>query len=338
MSSRSSRVSSSGRGKVNSSTTRRGSRRLPSGENQTARRRSSGMNIFGNRSSNRTSSGMDSTREVEKDSDHPDPLDLGKDSEAASAPRDWLVVMGPRASGKTTLTRQLKLVHDGADVDESVRFVREAHKVALGLLKHVVSAALPTIADEASRKAAERLLALRRRVMITADVASDVKALWDRKEIVSCEEQLSDVQMRKACRHYVSRIDALADADYVPETLDLLHMAVPTVGQQDTRVHSFPGGQLSLFELTNDMSRSSVLFGSQQQVWRLPVPSSVPTPHFVLRRSAYTLSSCEASTSITAHTLGQCPTHLSVGKISSTARALRARLTRNHVRRLLDGL
>ena len=251
------------------------------------------MNIFGNRSSNRTSSGADSSREVEKDSENADPLGLGKDSQAATAPKNWLVVMGPRASGKTTLTRQLKLVHDGTDVSESIRFAREAHKVALALLKQVVSAALPTIADEASKKVAERLLALRRRVMITAEVASDIKTLWARPEVVSCEEQLSDVQLRKACRHYVSRIDVLAAADYVPETLDLLHMAVPTVGQQDTRVHSFPGGQLSLFELTNDMSRSSVLFGTSQ--------------HQQVRFATNAFDSLRCSTTFATHSLSRPP-------------------------------
>ena len=186
-----------------------------------------------------------------------DPLDLGKDSQPASAPTNWLVLMGPSSAGKTTLMRQLRLAHDGADVNESIRYVRETHKVALSVMQHVAKEALPALADD-MKEVAERLLALRRRAAITTDVARDVKELWSCPDVLQVEDALVNPQMRKACQHYVSRVDALADSDYVPETLDLLHMAVPTVGRQEMRIQNFPGGTLSMFELTKEMSRSLV--------------------------------------------------------------------------------
>ena len=50
------------------------------------------------------------------------------------APVQRLIVMGSRASGKSTLIRQLKSAHDTIDVEEASRFAREARKVALELV------------------------------------------------------------------------------------------------------------------------------------------------------------------------------------------------------------
>ena len=102
------------------------------------------------------------------------------------------------------------------------------------------------------------LQALGRRAQIGAEAAADVHTLWQSHELVRFVEELTDVQRRKACQHFVQRIDALAKADYVPEPLDLLHMAIPTVGQQETRVPSFPGGELNVVELSVDASTAAL--------------------------------------------------------------------------------
>ena len=220
------------------------------------------MSIFTSRFSNRTSSSS-ASESWEEGNTNEDPLDLGKDSQPATAPSNWLIVMGPPSSGKSTLVRQLKLAHDGIDVSESIRYVRETHKIALGIFKHVAREALPKLPDDL-KKVADRVLALKRRATISSNVAEDIKLLWSDAEVRQIEENLADVQMRKACQHYYSRVEALADDEYVPETLDLLHMAVPTVGQQDTCISNFPGGQLSIFELTNEIKLSSNKTGSRR--------------------------------------------------------------------------
>ena len=164
--------------------------------------------------------------------------------------------MGSRASGKSTLIRQLKSAHDTIDVEEASRFAREARKVALELVKQTANEVAPIISDPDAKKAAERLMGLRRRAQVVPEVLADVRKVWQSPEVKTFEEQLSDVQRRKACRHYVQRLEALAQDSYVPETLDLLHMALPTVGQQETRVSSFPGGELNLVELCFDESHA----------------------------------------------------------------------------------
>ena len=125
-----------------------------------ASRRSSSQNIFRRFSNSRASNTSTIPDDWERGG-AADPLALGAESNVASAPRQWLVVMGPRASGKSTLIRQLKIAHDGADASEAARFAREARKVALDLIKETATAVAPTLSGEAEKKAAERLQGLR---------------------------------------------------------------------------------------------------------------------------------------------------------------------------------
>ena len=192
-----------------------------------------------------------------------DPLALGTATQKVTAPSQWLVVMGAKSSGKSTLIRQIKMTHEGEDAADSQRFVREVRKVALDLIKQAAKEVAPMLTGGDAKDAAERIQALGRRVQVNAKVASDVHLLWQSPEMAKYEAKLADPQRRKACRHYVHRIDELAHAEYVPEPLDLLHMGIPTVGQQDTRVPSFPGGELTLVEVSSDVARRSSLVDNE---------------------------------------------------------------------------
>ena len=167
--------------------------------------------------------------------------------------------MGASSSGKSTLVRQLKIAHEGADAGEAARYTREARKVALDLVKQGAKEVSSMLSSADLVAAAQRLEALGRRAQIKGDVVADVRKLWSAPEVVSYEEKAKDVQKSKARRHYVARIEVLAEPDYVPEPLDLLHMAIPTVGQTETRIRSFPGGELTLIEVSDEVSRSSMV-------------------------------------------------------------------------------
>ena len=99
------------------------------------------------------------------------------------APVQRLIVMGSRASGKSTLIRQLKSAHDTIDVEEASRFAREARKVALELVKQTANDVAPLISDPDAKKAAERLMGLRRRAQVVPEVLADVRKVWQSPEV-----------------------------------------------------------------------------------------------------------------------------------------------------------
>jgi hypothetical protein len=202
---------------------------------------------------------------------HGDTLDLGKNAVGLGAPVQWVVFIGSSGCGKSTLIRQLKYAYDGCDIEEAMRFVREVHKVALSLLKLVLGTALMSLSDE-MKIMAEKLLGLKRRAMITVEIAQNVRVLWRCPEVLVAEEQVADLQARQACRYFADRIDALAEEQYVPDPLDLLHVSIPSVGQQETRVNAFPGGELNLIEVSfiagrNPLSANEASFEGMQKLF-----------------------------------------------------------------------
>lgn len=184
-----------------------------------------------------------------------DPLGIGKESETVSAPSRWLLVMGTAGSCKSTLIRQLKYMHDGVDEMEGLRYVKEVHKTALDASKSLI-AQLPNLGGE-MQAIAERVRGLRRRSPITPEVASDLKALWQDSRVTKAIEALPDPQIACVCKHFLPRIEDLAEAEYVPDPQDMLFLRIPTLGQQETRIHNFPGGPISVFEMQVD-SESSI--------------------------------------------------------------------------------
>ena len=189
-----------------------------------------------------------------------DPLGIGKESESVSAPTRWLLVLGTTGSGKTSLIRQLKCECDGLEEAEALRYVKEVHKAALDACREVLKK-LPRIGDE-MQAAIDRVLQLRRRSPITTEVASDLKKLWSEKLVVEAVEALESPQQRQVCKHFATRLDELAADGFVPDMQDLLHIRVPTMGQQETRLQNFPGGPVNIFELKTHTG--SVIFDENQ--------------------------------------------------------------------------
>ena len=238
----------------------RGSRRFSSNENGKTRRSSaadrlpSGLFFFGNRNSGRFSIPENSTVDP---ADKADPLDLGSETQAASAPTQWLVVLGERAAGKSTAIRQLKVMYDTIDANaEATRYCRQVHMYAINIFKQVLREAMP-FAIEEHNTIAERVIQLKRRALLTPAVAEDLKVLWTIPCVHTAKNNMSDLQARKAANHFALHLDELASNNYIPEALDLLHVPKPTVGQQDTRISSFPGGEISLIETNAEFRRSA---------------------------------------------------------------------------------
>eukprot|EP00966_Prymnesium_polylepis_P327390 7383273-Prymnesium_polylepis.1 len=110
--------------------------------------------------------------------------------------------------------------------------------------------------------AVDRVHQLRRRSPITSEVASDLEKLWSEKLVVESVEALESPQQRQACKHFATRLKELAADGFVPDMQDLLHIRVPTMGQQETRLQNFPGGPVNIFELKTHAG--SLIFDENQ--------------------------------------------------------------------------
>ena len=218
----------------------------------------------------RTSTGGRSTS---AEPDKLDSLGLGSESNVVSAPSRWLVVLGERGAGKTTLIRQLKMSHDGLDAAEAARYSREVHKLAVTLFKQVVQGVHVHDASKTPEEhaAMERIKGLKRRATVSAEVADDVTFLWAKESIKAAVKTLDDAQLRKSVHHFATNVDRLCSPEFVPQELDLLHLAIPTIGQQETRINCFPGDQICVYETNSELRSSTSVFQGRSSVRKVRV-------------------------------------------------------------------
>ena len=76
-------------------------------------------------------------------------------------------------------------------------------------------------------------------------------------QVLAAVESSEDVHHRGAFKHFASRIPALAELGFVPNADDLLHLNMPTIGNQETKVNASPVGALTLVEVGVNL-RSSI--------------------------------------------------------------------------------
>ena len=163
-------------------------------------------------------------------------------------------MLGTQSSGKSSLIRQLKYEFDGFDEEDASRFVKEVHKAALDACKEVLKS-LPPLSAEL-QPMADRILQLKRRSPLTMAIAKDLEEIWKEPLVSTATGNLQSPQTRQTCKHFVKRFTELATPDYIPSQEDLLHTRIPTMGRQQTRLTSFPGGPIMMYEMKVNLRSS----------------------------------------------------------------------------------
>ena len=175
---------------------------------------------------------------------------LGAEAAAAQPPSRQIIVTGAPASGKTTLIRQVKMVLDSTDEDaDRKKYMREVHKTAIGAFQFVLRALPESFQDNL---VVSQTLALRRRDLLTAELAAKLELLFTDAMALDALNSLPNPAVQLTCRYFIRRLAALGQPDFIPSTQDLLYLAIPTAGRMMTRIQGAPGGSLSVMEVTID--------------------------------------------------------------------------------------
>lgn len=183
-------------------------------------------------------------------------LELGAEAAAAAPPSRRLVVTGTESAGKTTLIRQLRLMMDGEiSEDECRKFTREVRKAALSAVQELALLLLAEIAIEdaeptAAHDALEQVLKLKPREMTSSRATESFSVVLEAVAASSAVERVENLQRRQSCAHFAQRLLEMCKAEFVPEQEDLLHVSVPTSGEQETRLQFMEGGELGVVEMS----------------------------------------------------------------------------------------
>ncbi|KAI8804578.1 guanine nucleotide binding protein, alpha subunit [Cladochytrium replicatum] len=171
-----------------------------------------------------------------------------------------MLLLGAGESGKSTILKQMKLIHDsGYSLEEREAFKEIIFSNTVQSMR-VILDAMANMGIPLERRENERCRAIIYELpnQIEADVfppevAWAVKCLWRDMGVQTCFARSREYQLNDSARYYFDSIDRIASPNYMPTDQDVLRSRVKTTGITET---SFRIGDLTyrLFDVGGQRS------------------------------------------------------------------------------------
>ncbi|XP_018335773.1 guanine nucleotide-binding protein G(f) subunit alpha [Agrilus planipennis] len=149
-----------------------------------------------------------------------------------------LLLLGTGESGKTTIIKQMKIIHingfsDKEKKEQTVYIRYNLHEAIYTLVYHLDKISPPLVlANEESKPAAAFILELGpdRLDEYTNDFYDNVRILWRDEAIKRIINRSNEFQLIDSASYFLDRIDEISDPNYIPSVQDILHCRMKTVG------------------------------------------------------------------------------------------------------------
>eukprot|EP00047_Mylnosiga_fluctuans_P002040 m.222911 g.222911 ORF g.222911 m.222911 type:complete len:360 (+) comp10848_c0_seq1:35-1114(+) len=152
-----------------------------------------------------------------------------------------LLLLGAGESGKSTLVKQMKIIHGDGYTQEELKSYKPT---ICDNLVHSMRAVLEAmgalkinLGDQSNRvhvKAVLNYAEASAQVGLTPELASAIKALWQDGGVQECFRRSNEYQLNDSAEYYFNSIDRIAQPNYVPTTQDVLRSRVRTTGIIET--------------------------------------------------------------------------------------------------------
>lgn len=151
-----------------------------------------------------------------------------------------LLLLGAGESGKSTLFKQMKIIHhNGFTQDECMGYRDIIRSNVLQSMKSLIQAThklgIPIETAENRQRAAkindfdqETLLNINR--IYTEELGKDLESLWADEGILRTYGQRNQYQLLDSTEYFFKNIDRISDSDFVPTQQDVLRCRVKTTG------------------------------------------------------------------------------------------------------------
>ncbi|KAJ3204744.1 guanine nucleotide-binding protein subunit alpha [Dinochytrium kinnereticum] len=155
-----------------------------------------------------------------------------------------MLLLGAGESGKSTILKQMKLIHDnGYNNDEREAFKEIIFSNTVQSMR-VILEAMQNMGIQLANPANEKHKAviLDMPNQIEADVfppecAAAVKALWVDDGVKECFGRSREYQLNDSASYYFDAVDRIGASDYLPTDQDVLRSRVKTTGITETTFH-----------------------------------------------------------------------------------------------------
>ncbi|KAG0228699.1 Guanine nucleotide-binding protein alpha-2 subunit [Actinomortierella wolfii] len=162
-----------------------------------------------------------------------------------------ILLLGSGESGKSTIVKQMKVIHQGGYSKEELasfkltvykNLVDSAQALVLAMEKLRLEPVLPE-----NRAMADRILDYRVEAdpyfVLSPDIVNAIESLCNDPIIATCMERSSEFYLMDSAPYFFSEVRRVGAPDYIPSVQDVLRARSKTTGISETR---FNMGQLSI--------------------------------------------------------------------------------------------
>ncbi|RVD81648.1 uncharacterized protein DFL_009501 [Arthrobotrys flagrans] len=152
-----------------------------------------------------------------------------------------MLLLGAGESGKSTILKQMKLIHEGGysrDEKESFKEIIFSNTVQSMrvILEAMETLELP-LSDSRSEYHVQTIFMQPAQIegdSLPAEVGNAIRALWQDQGVQECFKRSREYQLNDSAKYYFDSIDRIATPDYVPSDQDVLRSRVKTLGITET--------------------------------------------------------------------------------------------------------
>ncbi|KAJ3388485.1 glutamine--fructose-6-phosphate transaminase (isomerizing) [Lobulomyces angularis] len=185
-----------------------------------------------------------SAEEKEKKKRNDDIENQLKQEKLAEAKEVKMLLLGAGESGKSTILKQMKLIHDSGYSNEEKEAFKEiifsntvqSMRVILEAMANM-GIALGTPSNEAHQQVILDLPSQIEAEVFPAEVAAAVKNLWVDSGVQACFNRAREYQLNDSASYYFEAVERIALPDYIPTDQDVLRSRVKTTGITESSFH-----------------------------------------------------------------------------------------------------
>ncbi|XP_026954413.1 guanine nucleotide-binding protein G(t) subunit alpha-1 isoform X3 [Sagmatias obliquidens] len=153
-----------------------------------------------------------------------------------------LLLLGAGESGKSTIVKQMKIIHqDGYSLEECLEFIAIIYGNTLQSILAIVRA-MTTLniqyGDSARQDDARKLMHMADTIeegTMPKEMSDIIQRLWKDSGIQACFDRASEYQLNDSAGYYLSDLERLVTPGYVPTEQDVLRSRVKTTGIIETQ-------------------------------------------------------------------------------------------------------
>eukprot|EP00002_Diphylleia_rotans_P036020 TRINITY_DN78_c0_g2_i2.p1 TRINITY_DN78_c0_g2~~TRINITY_DN78_c0_g2_i2.p1 ORF type:complete len:237 (-),score=56.67 TRINITY_DN78_c0_g2_i2:14-724(-) len=146
-----------------------------------------------------------------------------------------LLLLGAGESGKSTIVKQMKIIHqEGYTAEERASFKEVIYSNTIQSMKSLITNAEKLGVKIETPENEERALKISDLQSSgeawSAEIGKDIQELWKDKGIQETFSRKSEFQLNDSAQYYFENLERITSASYVPDEQDVLRSRVRTTG------------------------------------------------------------------------------------------------------------